>query len=330
MPARRRMLQSLQRRGGTLDPLLAPRLDEPRDQIVERRVPGHAQRHVAREQLGGRLAGGRVKERRSQRVQVAGRIHRAAELLGRHVSERADQRRAVGPRPGELSRAAEVDDDQLAARPHDQVVWLDVPVQHTEPVQVYEHRQHLSGDVAQLGRGERPAGDAGGERLAFDELRREVQSQVHAFAVGEAGYVAGNAWMIQGLERGGLALEGVDLLRAGNARELKLLEGDDGPVGRARAINAPVRGLRQHALHRVTARRGRDPAEGAARLAPGSSTACAGDHPSPVTSVPAAGPDARKRDEVDVPGGPTCAPGRMNAPGLKTVCVPSGSGPSSP
>src|SRR6185436_10959408 len=55
-------------------------------------------------------------------------------------------------------------------------------------------------------------------------------------------------------------------LRAGDARELELLEGEDGAVGRVGAVDAAMGSLRQDALDAVAAGGAGDAAEGAARF----------------------------------------------------------------
>src|SRR5262249_37193447 len=79
----------------------------------------------AAQKLRGRLAGGRVKQGGSERIQVAGSIDRPAELLDGHVPERSHQRRAIGPRSADAAGAAKVHQDEAAVGPQENVVWLD-------------------------------------------------------------------------------------------------------------------------------------------------------------------------------------------------------------
>ena len=120
-------------------------------------------------------------------------------------------------------------------------------------MQVGEDTEHLARDVAELRCAERPPPDPRGQRLALDEFGREIEAQLHALALGEAGDEPGNARVMQRLERRSFALEGVDLHSSRNLGELKLLESDDLAIGRLGAIHAPVGTLRKHAIDEVTA-----------------------------------------------------------------------------
>src|SRR2546430_1842264 len=126
-------------------------------------------------------------------------------------------------------------------------------MQDAELVQVDEDAEHLARDVAEHRFAERPSCDPRGERLALDELGREVEAQLDALALGKTGDEPGNARMVQSLQRRSFALEGVDLRRPRHTGELELLEGDDLAIGRMRAVHASVGTLRKHALHAVPA-----------------------------------------------------------------------------
>src|SRR5256886_14623393 len=126
-------------------------------------------------------------------------------------------------------------------------------MEDAELVQVSEAAEHLARDVAELRCAERHPLNPRGERLALDEFGREIEAQLHALALGEAGDEPGNARVMQRLQRRSFPLEGVDLHSSRNRGELKLLQSDDLAIGRLRAIHAPMGTLGKHAVDEVTA-----------------------------------------------------------------------------
>src|SRR5262249_45722453 len=148
-------------------------------------------------------AGRRVKQCGSERVQIARTIDGAAELFERHVPKCSYQRRAVSARSTDAAGASEVHQDEAAIGPQQQVVWFDIAVnERRRPVvKVREDGQHLASDGEELGFWQRPAVNAGCERLALNELGSQVEAQTDAITFGEVANEAGNRLVIQRLER---------------------------------------------------------------------------------------------------------------------------------
>src|SRR5437868_6311750 len=131
-------------------------------------------------------------------------------------------------------------------------------------VQVDEHAQDLSRHVAQLILSQATSRNAGGERLAFDQLRREIKPQAHAGSVGEALDETRNCRVAQRLQGRRFTVEGVDLRSARNVRELQFLERNLLAARSARRVDASMRPLRDHPERLEPPRSKRDPAKRAA------------------------------------------------------------------
>lgn len=111
-------------------------------------LPQQMQRQLRVER---RPAGQQVVEDGGQRVQVGGRSEPAAlDLFGRHVDGRPDDLARGGRRPLEHLRDAEVADLRRPVRGEQDVVRLDVTVQHALAVGVAERRGHRQADRAGL------------------------------------------------------------------------------------------------------------------------------------------------------------------------------------
>ena len=141
---------------------------------------GRLGEHPGHDRLRGRagerrVAGQHLVEHHAQRVDVGagGDLPLAHRLLGPHVVRRAERHAGLGhPVAAGLARGqgdAEVGHQRAAVVQQD-VLGLDVAVDHPVPVGVVERRGHLGGDPHRVGHGELllPVEPAP-ERLALDE-----------------------------------------------------------------------------------------------------------------------------------------------------------------
>jgi hypothetical protein len=175
----------------------------------------------------GRAAAGTLEEHGAEGIEVGAAVERAlqhAGLLGGAVDERAGDLAGLVAGAG-VGGEAEVDELEAAGVDDEDVVGLEVAVDHAAAVDLGEGAGEGVGDADELGLGHGSAGgEDGGEGLAGDEVHDEVGLLV-VLADGEDLDEAGVA---QGGERGGLAakLQGLGLAVGadGAAQEL---DGDD-------------------------------------------------------------------------------------------------------
>ena len=199
---------------------------------------------VRSEDVLGRLAADQMDEGGSQCVQVGSGIDRAAELLGRHVSKGADQRRAMGHALHGAS-GAEVDQRECAVVTAEDVRRLDVAVHDAALVQVAQDGQELARDDARFGLVD---ADSAGEGFAVDQLLREIEAQGWTIAFAKGVDQARDLWVRDRPQEPRFALECVELLGRRDESEDHLLERDH-PGGSFGAVGPAVRRLRQHGQH---------------------------------------------------------------------------------
>jgi hypothetical protein len=180
--------------------LLETAIDDPaerrgnlRVQLLDRRrlgVDDGRQRLDRRLFLEGPLAGRHLVKDRAARELVAAEVDRAAlGLLGRHVADRAHQhagaRRGLRRRVRREQRVglvqlreAEVEDlDEVVARDH-QVLGLQVAVDDPDAVGARESFRCLRGEAERPLREHRPRVQQRAQRVALDQLHRDVGDAV--------------------------------------------------------------------------------------------------------------------------------------------------------
>jgi len=206
-----------------------------------------------------------VEQRRAERVEIAARVDGAAELFDRHVAEGADERAAVGDLFEQLARDAEIHQRERSVGAQNEVGGLHVAVEHAALVQVGEHVQCLPRECFYVLGLQGPTAQPRRERLALDQLLREIEPQVDSGSLAERADEARDRRVLELRQHARLALEGVDRLRIGREREDELFQGDLAAVGRAGPVDAAMQGLREKGLDTESTGRRRSAARIAAR-----------------------------------------------------------------